>query len=120
MVIATEFLDPFEDDIVALPIDASRSDEWYANIIELIVGAVIFLTVVAIYNAIFSIWERLFRQSNLNGGRRPGDLDENQDDVIVRVTYALFILVIAYLIVRWLGPPRPGKLLRRMKPSRGV
>ena len=102
MVLATEFIDPFEDDIVAFPINPGQQNEWRANIIELIIGAVIFLAIVAIYNALFSIWEKLFGQSD----RRTNDQQEleEQDDVFVRVTYAVFVSILAYLIVWYFGP----------------
>lgn len=113
MVIAAEFIDPFQDDIVSFPIGDQQRGEWRANILELIVGAVIFLSVVAIYNALFSIWERIFqRRSTQNNGDADQNLQE-QDDVFVRVTYAIFVVILAYLFVTWVGGK--GRSLRSNK-----
>lgn len=104
MVIATEFLDPFSDDIVAFPVEGNQSKEWNANIIELIIGAVIFLAIVAIYNALFSIWERIFGTVNVSSEEENSGELRQQDDVFVRVTYALLVTIIAYLLVWYLSP----------------
>lgn len=111
MVIAADFVDPFQDDITAFPINPSEQSEWQANLIELVIGAVIFLAIVAIYNALFSIWERIFGQQ----GRRTNDQEdlEEQDDVFVRVTYAIFVSILAYLIIWYLGPPK-GRFARQI------
>lgn len=103
MVIAADFIDPFEDDIVSFPINTTEQSEWRANLIELIIGAIIFLAVVAIYNALFSIWEKIFGQR----GRPTNDEQDlaEQDDVFVRITYAIFVSILAFLIVWYLGPP---------------
>jgi hypothetical protein len=112
MVIATEFLDPFDDNIVAFPVREGDATEWYANIIELIVGAVVFLSIVAIYNALFSIWERLLRRRT---GERAEQRDlEETDDVLVRVTYAILVVALAFLIVWYLGPTR-GRFSRAIR-----
>lgn len=115
MVIAADFIDPFEDDIVSFPINSSEQNEWQANIIELIIGAVIFLAIVAIYNALFSIWEKIFQQRG-----RPSDYQQDlteQDDVFVRVTYAIFVVILAYLIVWYFGPPQ-GRFSRQVHSRR--
>ncbi len=115
MVIAADFIDPFEDDIVAFPINSSEQSEWQANIIELIIGAVIFLAIVAIYNALFSIWEKIFKQRGQTSDDEE-DLSE-QDDVFVRVTYAIFVTILAYLIIWYLGAPR-GRFARQVHDRR--
>lgn len=104
MVIASDFIDPFRDDIVAFPINKAEKGQWSANIIELIVGAVIFLTVVAIYNALFSIWESLF-QMRREAGRVTVITDDVQEsnDVFIRVTYAILMIIITYLLVSYFG-----------------
>lgn len=111
MVIAADFIDPFNDDIVAFPVNSKEKNEWRTNIIELIIGAIVFLAVVAIYNALFSIWERIFKQKAQTSGY-PQDLSE-QDDVFVRVTYAIFVSFLAYLIISYLGPSS-GRLSRQL------
>ena len=110
MVIAADFVDPFQDDVVAFPINLHERTAWQANLIQLIIGAIIFLAVVAVYNALFSIWEKIFQQRGraVNGGQ---DLSE-QDDIFVRVTYAIFVSIVAYLIVWYVGPPK-GRQIRR-------
>jgi hypothetical protein len=104
MVIPSEFIDPFYDDIVSFPINRTSLN---ANIVELIIGAVIFLSIVAIYNALFSIWERLLGRGAVPE-TEPGDLQQ-QDDVLVRVTYAFLVVFIAFLVVNYLASRRTSR-----------
>lgn len=74
------------------------------NIIELIIGALVFLSIVAIYNALFAIWQRLFGQSQESSEvyqEIPGG-----NDVFIRVTYAAFVCFVTFVTIRYFDNPR--------------
>lgn len=80
----------------------SNSSSTRLGVVELIVGAVVFLSVVSVYNALFSIWESLIKTQPGRANEYETELDE-KDDVIIRVTYSIFVIFISCLILLSLG-----------------